>query len=97
MEPWDGPAAICAYGGRWVIAGMDRNGLRPLRYAVTNDGLLIVGSEAGMVTVDETKVGGERPRRSGTDDRGAISPKDASIATGSSRMRWPHCARSASG
>ena len=29
MEPWDGPAAICAYGGRWAIAGMDRNGLRP--------------------------------------------------------------------
>jgi glutamate synthase (NADPH) large chain len=56
MEPWDGPAAICAYGGRWVIAGMDRNGLRPMRYVVTNDGLLIVGSEAGMVTVDDTKV-----------------------------------------
>jgi glutamate synthase (NADPH/NADH) large chain len=49
MEPWDGPAAICAYGGRWVIAGMDRNGLRPMRYVVTNDGLL-------MVTVDDTTV-----------------------------------------
>ena len=56
MEPWDGPAAICAYGGRWVIAGMDRNGLRPMRYVVTADGLLIVGSEAGMVKVDDTRV-----------------------------------------
>jgi len=56
MEPWDGPAAICAYGGRWVIAGMDRNGLRPMRYVITNDGLLVVGSEAGMVTVDDTTV-----------------------------------------
>ncbi len=53
MEPWDGPAAICAFGGRWVIAGMDRNGLRPLRYTITRDGVLIAGSEAGMVYVDE--------------------------------------------
>jgi glutamate synthase (NADPH/NADH) large chain len=56
MEPWDGPAAICAYGGRWVLAGMDRNGLRPMRYVVTRDNLLIVGSEAGMVWVDEADV-----------------------------------------
>ncbi len=48
MEPWDGPAAVCATDGRWVVAGKDRNGLRPLRVAVTDDGLLIVGSEAGM-------------------------------------------------
>ncbi len=34
MEPWDGPASICAFGGSWVIAGTDRNGLRPLRYTV---------------------------------------------------------------
>ena len=49
MEPWDGPAAICAFAGNWVIAGMDRNGLRPLRYTITGDGLLLAGSEAGMV------------------------------------------------
>jgi glutamate synthase (NADPH/NADH) large chain len=35
MEPWDGPAAVAATDGRWVIAGLDRNGLRPLRYSVT--------------------------------------------------------------
>ena len=56
MEPWDGPAAICATDGRWVIAGMDRNGLRPLRYTLMQDGLLIVGSETGMVHVDESRV-----------------------------------------
>ncbi len=56
MEPWDGPAAICGYGGRWALAGLDRNGLRPLRYVVTGDGLLIVGSEVGMVKVDEKTV-----------------------------------------
>ena len=56
MEPWDGPAAICATDGRWAIAGMDRNGLRPMRYTITTDNLLIVGSETGMVPVPEHKV-----------------------------------------
>ena len=56
MEPWDGPAAVCAYGGRWVLAGMDRNGLRPLRYTITGDGLLFAGSETGMVRIDESNV-----------------------------------------
>ena len=37
MEPWDGPAAIAATDGRWVIAGLDRNGLRPLRYTITDN------------------------------------------------------------
>lgn len=48
MEPWDGPAGIAAYDGRWAVAGLDRNGLRPLRYALTTDGILAVGSETGM-------------------------------------------------
>ena len=56
MEPWDGPAAVCAFDGRWVVAGKDRNGLRPLRTAVTDDGLLIVGSEAGMAGVEEGRI-----------------------------------------
>ncbi len=56
MEPWDGPAAIVATDGRWVIAGMDRNGLRPQRFVVTDDGLLFSGSEAGMVVLDETRI-----------------------------------------
>ena len=56
MEPWDGPAALAMTDGRWAVAGMDRNALRPLRYTRTNDGLLIVGSEAGMVVVPETTI-----------------------------------------
>ena len=56
MEPWDGPAALCATDGRWVIAGLDRNGLRPLRYAVTRGGMLIVGSETGMVMLEESDI-----------------------------------------
>jgi glutamate synthase (NADPH/NADH) large chain len=56
MEPWDGPAAICAFAGHWAIAGMDRNGLRPMRYALTDDGLLVAGSETGMVKLDEASI-----------------------------------------
>ncbi|MDQ7070293.1 MAG: glutamate synthase large subunit [Rhodobacterales bacterium] len=56
MEPWDGPAALTMTDGRWVCGGLDRNGLRPLRYVITGDGLLMAGSEAGMVPVDEASV-----------------------------------------
>jgi glutamate synthase (NADPH/NADH) large chain len=56
MEPWDGPAALCATDGNWVIAGLDRNGLRPLRYSVTSNHLLIVGSETGMVALEESEI-----------------------------------------
>ncbi|GGE21501.1 glutamate synthase [Polymorphobacter glacialis] len=53
MEPWDGPAALAMTDGRWVIAGLDRNALRPMRYALTRDNLLVTGSEAGMVVIPE--------------------------------------------
>ena len=53
MEPWDGPAALAMFDGRWAVAGLDRNGLRPLRYALTGDGLLAVGSETGMCPLDD--------------------------------------------
>jgi glutamate synthase (NADPH/NADH) large chain len=56
MEPWDGPAALAMTDGRWVCAGLDRNGLRPMRYTVTGDGLLIAGSETGMVPTDEATI-----------------------------------------
>ena len=64
MEPWDGPAAVAAFDGRWAIAGLDRNGLRPLRYAVTEDGILAVGSETGMCPLGDRKV----------KTRGAVEP-----------------------
>ena len=56
MEPWDGPAAIAAYDGRWCIAGLDRNGLRPLRYAISSDGVVAVGSETGMCPMNEKDI-----------------------------------------
>ena len=56
MEPWDGPAGLVATDGRWVIGGMDRNGLRPMRYARTSDGLVVLGSETGMVPLEEARI-----------------------------------------
>ena len=56
IEPWDGPAAICGTDGRWAFAGMDRNGLRPMRFTITANGLLIIGSETGMVKVHDSEV-----------------------------------------
>jgi glutamate synthase domain-containing protein 2/glutamate synthase domain-containing protein 1/glutamate synthase domain-containing protein 3 len=49
MEPWDGPAAICFTDGTLVGAVLDRNGLRPLRYSVTRDGVVVAASEAGVL------------------------------------------------
>lgn len=56
MEPWDGPAALAMTDGRWAVAGMDRNALRPLRYTLTADNLLVVGSESGMVLLPEASI-----------------------------------------
>ena len=55
-EQWDGPAAIAATDGEWVVAGMDRNGLRPMRYSITKDGLLIACSESGMVNTSDANI-----------------------------------------
>jgi glutamate synthase (ferredoxin) len=51
-EPWDGPAAIAFSDGIVVGAALDRNGLRPCRYAITSEGIVVAGSEAGLVDLD---------------------------------------------
>jgi glutamate synthase (NADPH) large chain len=56
IEPWDGPAAICATDAKWVLASSDRNGLRPLRYSITSDDLFFVGSESGMIKIPEENI-----------------------------------------
>jgi len=56
IEPWDGPAAIAATDGKWIIAAMDRNGLRPMRYTISKDKLLFAGSETGMIPISSDKV-----------------------------------------
>ncbi|TCV20441.1 glutamate synthase (NADPH/NADH) large chain [Sphingobacterium alimentarium] len=64
MEPWDGPAALCFTDGKIIGATLDRNGLRPLRFAVTSDDRVIVASEAGALPIDESiiiKKGRQQP------------------------------------
>ncbi|CAM5481020.1 MULTISPECIES: glutamate synthase large subunit [Streptomyces] len=56
MEPWDGPACVTFTDGTQVGAVLDRNGLRPGRYWVTDDGLVVLGSEVGVLDVDPAKV-----------------------------------------
>ncbi|WP_353062102.1 glutamate synthase-related protein [Tunturibacter psychrotolerans] len=55
-EPWDGPAALAFSDGRVVGAALDRNGLRPCRFAITSRGLVVAGSEAGLVDLDPEEV-----------------------------------------
>jgi glutamate synthase (NADPH/NADH) large chain len=56
MEPWDGPASIAFTDGRQIGATLDRNGLRPSRYIVTSDDLVIMGSECGCLPIPEEKI-----------------------------------------
>ncbi len=60
-EPWDGPAALIFSDGQVVGAKLDRNGLRPLRYTVTHDGLVVAGSETGLIDFEESRIA-ERQR-----------------------------------
>ncbi|MFM9882001.1 MAG: glutamate synthase large subunit, partial [Burkholderiales bacterium] len=52
MEPWDGPAAVCFTDGKMIGATLDRNGLRPCRYQVTTDDMVVLASEAGVLPAD---------------------------------------------
>jgi glutamate synthase (NADPH/NADH) large chain len=56
MEPWDGPAAIAFTDGRQIGATLDRNGLRPARYLVTDDDLVVMGSEMGVLDIDDARI-----------------------------------------
>ena len=56
MEPWDGPAAMLFTDGRYAGGMLDRNGLRPSRYLVTEDGLLVIASETGVMKIDPQSV-----------------------------------------
>ena len=56
MEPWDGPASIAFTDGRRIGAVLDRNGLRPSRYTVTKDGLVVMASETGVLDIPPSQV-----------------------------------------
>ncbi|MEB3322995.1 MAG: glutamate synthase central domain-containing protein, partial [Synechococcaceae cyanobacterium] len=56
QEPWDGPALLVFSDGRMVGATLDRNGLRPARYCLTSDGFVVMGSETGVVDLEESRI-----------------------------------------
>jgi glutamate synthase domain-containing protein 2/glutamate synthase domain-containing protein 1/glutamate synthase domain-containing protein 3 len=56
MEPWDGPAALAMTDGRYILAKLDRNGLRPLRYLITKDNYIIAGSEVGTLPTEFSNI-----------------------------------------
>jgi glutamate synthase domain-containing protein 2/glutamate synthase domain-containing protein 1/glutamate synthase domain-containing protein 3 len=79
-EPWDGPAALIFSDGQYVGAKLDRNGLRPMRYTLTHDGLLVVGSETGLVDFEESRIA----------ERSRLGPGEMIIAKPDSAvfLRW---------
>ena len=56
MEPWEGPALVAFTNGKQIGANLDRNGLRPFRFSVTNDGLIVMSSETGVLELDSEKI-----------------------------------------
>ncbi|HQQ74078.1 MAG TPA: glutamate synthase-related protein [Pseudomonadales bacterium] len=56
MEPWDGPAALAFTDGRYIGGTLDRNGLRPARFIVTDDDLVVMASESGVLPIPDTKI-----------------------------------------
>ena len=79
-EPWDGPAALVFSDGLSVGVKLDRNGLRPMRYTVTHDGLVIAGSETGLLDLEESRIA----------ERHRLGPGEILLATPhtGSLLRW---------
>jgi len=77
-EPWDGPAALVFSDGTSVGVKLDRNGLRPMRYCVTHDGLVIAGSETGLVELEESRIA----------ERHRLGPGEILLATPKTGALW---------
>jgi glutamate synthase (ferredoxin) len=79
-EPWDGPAALVFSDGLSVGVKLDRNGLRPMRYTVTHDGLVVAGSETGLLDLEESRIA----------ERHRLGPGETLLATphAGSLLRW---------
>ena len=67
MEPWDGPSALVFSDGRLLGAALDRNGLRPCRYVITDSGLIVAGSEVGLADVSAESHRSQRTPRARSD------------------------------
>jgi glutamate synthase (NADPH/NADH) large chain len=89
MEPWDGPAAIAFTDGRQIGATLDRNGLRPARYLVTDDDFVMLGSEMGVLEIPEKKHHQEVAPAARQDVPHRPGSRAASSTTPRSRPSWP--------
>ena len=96
MEPWDGPAAVAFTDGTVVGAVLDRNGLRPARYWVTDDGLVVLASEVGVLDLAPS-TSCARAACSPDGCSWSTRPRDASSTTTRSRRSWPPSTPTASG
>jgi glutamate synthase domain-containing protein 2/glutamate synthase domain-containing protein 1/glutamate synthase domain-containing protein 3 len=88
QEPWDGPAALVFSDGRTVGAKLDRNGLRPLRYSVTADGLVILGSEVGVASLEGKKI--IERERLGPGEMVIVDPASGKILRGNALANTIH-------
>ena len=88
MEPWDGPAAIAFTDGVQIGATLDRNGLRPARYLVTDDDLVVMASEIGRASDCRGTHRQEVAAAAGQDVPGRLSSRAHHRRRGSSRTRW---------
>jgi len=86
QEPWDGPAALVFSDGRLVGAKLDRNGLRSLRYTLTSDGLLVLGSEVGLTDLQGKRVA-ER-QRLGPGEMLLVDPVAGALFRGDRLSQW---------
>ena len=97
MEPWDGPASIAFTDGTVIGAVLDRNGLRPSRYWVTDDGLVVMASEVGVLDIDPATRRHQGPAAARPHVPGRHRARAASSTTRSSRPTSPPPSRTASG
>ena len=83
MEPWDGPAAVAFTDGTQIGAVLDRNGLRPARYTVTHDDLVVLASETGVIPFEIERI----------KERGRLQPGNAALAAATARRASSAVAR----
>ena len=97
VEPWDGPAALAFTDGKRIGGILDRNGLRPARWTETKDGLVVLGSETGVLDIAARERRAQGPARAGTHVPGRHRDAVASSRTKRSRTRSRAASRTATG
>ncbi len=97
MEPWDGPAAVAFTDGKVIGAKLDRNGLRPGRYLVTSDGLVVMASEAGVLADQARRHSHEGPPCAGPNAAGRYRAEAPDLRRGNQRSNSPRASPTRSG